>query len=88
MLREVLQLDQSVIGRYRLIRVITHPGGARARRVTDGDEPAERLARIESVSPQRQFSGTGNVVIALCHRLEPPDQRMMEFAPSIGGSAR
>lgn len=72
-LREVLQLDQPAIGRYRLTRVITHPGGIQARLVTDGNEPAELLARVASVPLQRQFRCTGDVVIALCHRLEPPD---------------
>lgn len=63
-LRETLQLDSFGTGTCRLTRTLTHPGGMRASLHTLGEQPAELLARLDAVAPQRQFSVADGWAIA------------------------
>jgi hypothetical protein len=68
-LRETLVLDDLGFGSYRLTRRLTPMVGPDACLETVGTEPAELLARIDAVPPQRQFRVQEGVVIALSFRL-------------------
>ena len=70
-LRETLALTDLGLGVYRLIRLLTPEVGPDALLEAVGTEPAELLARIEAVPPQRQFRVQQGVVIAMSFRLEP-----------------
>ena len=67
---EILQLENPRSEVYRLIRTLTLKG-ATARLITDGQNPGDLLARIETVPPQRQFQLVADNPIARSYRLEP-----------------
>jgi hypothetical protein len=68
---EVLQLENPRSEVYRLIRSVTLRSGATAKLITDGQNPGDLLARIETVPPERQFQLVGDIPIAHSYRLEP-----------------
>jgi hypothetical protein len=68
---ETLQLDNPRPDYYRLTRNLTLPSGLNATLQTEGPDPCDLLARIETVPPQRQFRSESGVIIALSHRLTP-----------------
>jgi hypothetical protein len=68
---EILQLENPRSEIYRLIRTLTLSSGATAKLITEGPNPGDLLARIESVPPQRQFQLVGDIPIAHSYRLEP-----------------
>ena len=62
-LRETLELHSYGTGTFVLTRVLTLASGLRARAVAMGPMPADLLAQMAAVTPQRQFqSGDGHVV--------------------------
>ncbi len=69
--REVLQLENPHSGLFRLTRTLTLPCGLEATLQTEGAQPAELLARIEGVPPERHFRPANGVVIAQSYRLNP-----------------
>ena len=56
---------------YRLIRTLTLTNGATAKLITDGRDPGELLARVETVPPQRQLRLVADTPIVHSYRLEP-----------------
>jgi len=69
--REVLTLYNPQPDQFSLTRTLTLPSGLEARLQTDGTDPGELLARIESVSPPQQFREVAGVTVALSYRLVP-----------------
>jgi hypothetical protein len=69
-LRVVLRLDNPAAGSCMLTRMSTGPDGLQARLETQGAEPAELLARLQSVPPARQFQRGEGYAIAFNHRVE------------------
>ncbi len=67
---EILQLENPRAEVYRLIRTLTLEGGAKAKLTTEGLNPGELLARIETVPPERQVQSVAGVPIARSYRLE------------------
>jgi hypothetical protein len=68
---EILQLENPRPEVYRLIRTVTAGTGAIAKLTTDGANPGDLLARIETVPPERQFQRVADIPIAHSYRLEP-----------------
>ena len=68
--REILQLENPRPEFYRLVRRVTLGGGATATLTTDGKDPGELLARIETVPPERHFQVVADIPIARSYRLE------------------
>lgn len=66
---ESLSLENPHEGSFRLTRVLALPCGLEARLRTDGPDPADLLARIESVAPSAQIEATAGAVIARSHRI-------------------
>jgi hypothetical protein len=69
-LRENLQLESNGADNYRLIRLLTIPGGLEAKLQTEGPDPGELLARIESIPAHHQFRSGQGYTIAYSHLLE------------------
>ena len=69
--REVLALDNPQPNQFTLTRTLTLASGLEAKLQTEGADPGELLARIESVSPRRQFREVAGVTVALSYRLLP-----------------
>lgn len=70
-LRESLTLDDLGGGSYRLTRVLTPEAGPGASLEASGAEPAELLARVDEVPPQRQFRSAGAVLIGVSYQVPP-----------------
>ena len=70
-LQESLQLENPYAGFYRLTRTLQLPDGLAATLSTEGAQPGELLARIETVAPSRQFKSSEGYLIALSYRMEP-----------------
>ena len=70
-LQELLQLENPYAGFYRLIRTLRLPGGLEATLYTEGAQPADLLARSETIAPARQFRWGEGYLIAQSYRLEP-----------------
>jgi hypothetical protein len=68
---ETLQLENPRPEVYRLIRTLTVRSGATAKLLTEGPNPDDLLARIETVPPQRQLQLVADIPIARSYRLEP-----------------
>jgi hypothetical protein len=90
---ETLSLENPHEGSFRLTRVLTLPCGLEARLRTDGSDPAELLARIESVAPSAQIEGTADAVIARSHRIVRTGATHQDGTPTTrlilsGGIAR
>jgi len=73
--REGLQLENPRSDSYRLIRTLTLGSGAVAKLMTDGPDPGELLARIETIPLERQFQMVADSPIARSYRLEPQAER-------------
>lgn len=67
---EILQLDNPRADFYRLVRILTPETGATAKLTTEGQNPGELLARIETVPPQSQFQTVAEIPIARSYRLD------------------
>jgi hypothetical protein len=70
-LPETLQLENPAAGVFRLVRSLRLPGGQLASLQAEGPDPAQLLARVEAVAPQRQWRIGAGYEIALCQRLVP-----------------
>jgi hypothetical protein len=81
--REVLQLENPRPDFYRLIRTVTLAGGATAKLTTDGADPGELLARIETVPPESQFQVVADIPVARSYRLEPASGKPGDGAPPL-----
>ncbi|HEY0331841.1 MAG TPA: hypothetical protein VGC77_22430 [Rhodopseudomonas sp.] len=81
--RETFELENPRIGTYRLTRTLTLRSGLHATLTTEGADPGELLARIETVPPQRQFRCDGASVIAQSYRLFPSDSAWSRGAPQV-----
>jgi hypothetical protein len=68
---EVLTLDNPQPNHFQLTRTITLESGLEARLQTEGADPGELLAWIDTVSPQRQFREIAGLTVALSYRLIP-----------------
>lgn len=66
---ETLQLENPSPGTWRLLRTLQLPGGLQAALHTDGPDPGELLARIESVDPASQWRSAAGFELALVQRL-------------------
>jgi hypothetical protein len=82
-LRETLQLENLEPGNFVLTRTTAHPCGLEASLQTEGPDPAELLARVETIAPQRQFQSGPGYVIAQSHRLEPTAAALPHSAPAV-----
>jgi hypothetical protein len=80
---EILQLENPRGEVYRLTRIVTLQQGATARLMTQGQNPGDLLARIETIPPQRQFQRVADSPIALSYRLEPTTEATRDGAPSL-----
>lgn len=74
-LRETLALDSSDTGWFALTRELTTASGLRAVLETEGDDPAELLARVEAVPAARQFVLRPEYELAFTHQIEPAGGR-------------
>ena len=81
---EILQLESPRPEVYRLIRTVTLGNGAAAKLLTDGQNPGELLARIETIPPQSQFQLVADIPIALSYRLAPPTDMPTADFPGDG----
>jgi hypothetical protein len=77
-LRVVLRLDSPAAGSCVLTRICTAPDGLQAQLETQGAEPAELMARVQTVPPARQFQRGDGYVIAFNYRVDgAPAPRVM-----------
>jgi hypothetical protein len=78
---EILQLENTRPDAYRLIRTVTLASGAAAKLTTEGSNPADLVARVETVQFQRHFQWVGDIPIAQSYQLKPtaktPDPPML-----------
>lgn len=81
--REILQLENPRPGLYRLIRTLTLREGVTSKLTTDGHNPGDLLARIETVPPQRQFQFVADIPVALSYRLEPTAGKPADGTPPM-----
>lgn len=79
---DILQLENPRSGVYRLTRLLTLKG-ATAKLITEGQDPADLLARIETVPPQRQFQLVAGMPIARSYRLEASADMPADGAPPM-----
>jgi hypothetical protein len=68
-LHETLSLDSLETGSFRVTRTLRDAAGITATLSATGTRPAELLAAIESVAPDRHFSGGGGYTIARSYSL-------------------
>jgi hypothetical protein len=73
--REILQLENPRPEFYRLTRTLTLGAGTTAKLTTDGQDPGELLARIETVPLESQFQVVADIPIARSYRLEPASEK-------------
>ncbi|ABD85832.1 hypothetical protein [Rhodopseudomonas palustris] len=80
---ETLLLENPRIGSFRLTRTVTLASGLKATLTTEGADPGDLLARIETVPPQRQFRCGDEGVIAQSYRLVPADSAWSRGEPDV-----
>jgi hypothetical protein len=68
---ETLELESLPTGTRRLRRILAHPCGLEADAESVGTQPAELLAALEALDPQRQFRTGPGYVIARSYTLRP-----------------
>jgi hypothetical protein len=81
--REVLRLENPRPGFYGLSRVVTLSSGLEATLLTEGEQPGELLARLETVPWQDQFRAVAEAMVAHSYRLLPSVNVGPDGAPSI-----
>ncbi len=69
-LQVLLRLDNPAAGSCTLTRTATAPDGLQARLEAHGAEPAELVARLQAVPPERQFQWGPGYAIAFSLRVE------------------
>lgn len=69
-LNETLVLENGTGNEFRLTRRLSLPSGLEATLYTEGQDPGELLARIETISLRRQIRWQPGFVIAEHHRLD------------------
>jgi hypothetical protein len=72
-LHETLQLDSLDERTWRLTRTLRRADGLAATLQVQGAQPAELLARIDSVPPQRHFDAGAGYLLARSYDLDAPD---------------
>jgi hypothetical protein len=66
---EILQMENPRPYLYRLTRTLTLSSGLEASLTSEGPNPGELLAHIETVPPQRQFRSGADFVLSLSYQL-------------------
>jgi len=87
-IRETLTLEDAGPGSYRLTRVLTQQAGPEANLEASGTDPAELLARIDAVAPQRQFRVAEGVTAATSFRLQTGPEAGADSMIFMWGKAR
>ena len=71
--REVLVLESYGTGTFKLTRTLSRADGLQATVTAQGQVPAEMLARVEAVAPERHFRAGPGYVIARSYEFDSGD---------------
>ena len=86
--RETLRLENGAPGVFRLTRLLAFGDGLEASLSTDGPDPGELFARIESIDPKRQFARVAGCTIAHVQRLLPEPVQAQSRWPALVARVR